>query len=143
MNTIIYTEYASDGIFGTLYLNDSDKKFCVLLGHAYESNLRTYLPKVMPGVYKCVRGIHHLGPKALKIETFEITGIVGHSGLLFHPGNWNKDSEGCTLLGQYVVGSRYGRMVGNSQATFKLFMQHFANINEFQLEVQDGRTKIS
>lgn len=143
MNKLVYYEYAIDGIFGELFLGNTDQKFCVTLVHAYEQLDGTYLPKVPPGVYKCVRGIHHLGPKAIPIETFEIIGIVGHSGLLFHPGNWNKDSEGCTLLGQYVVGSPYGRMVGNSQATFKIFMTYFTGINEFQLEVQDGRTKIS
>lgn len=53
--------------------------------------------KVPAGTYECVLGDHtlHSGP----IRTYEITGVPGHSGILFHKGNTEGDSEGCVLLG--------------------------------------------
>ena len=51
------------------------------------------------GEFNCVRGIHQLSGAAQPFETFEITGVPGHTGLLFHPGNTEMDSSGCVLLG--------------------------------------------
>ena len=85
------------GIVSTL-LRPSGVVLCRTLSHAYQQDDGSWLPKVPPGRYLCVFGQHQLthGP----IQTFEITGVPGHSGILFHPGNSNGDSEGCELPGQ-------------------------------------------
>lgn len=87
--------------------------------------------KIPSGTYKCIRGIHHLGAALTPVETFEVTGVAGHTGLLFHTGNYNSDSNGCILLGQ----GENGHMIIGSRDAFKVFMASLEGINEFTLEV--------
>jgi hypothetical protein len=96
------------------------------LEHAYESE-----PKLPDGVYICRRGVHHL-PGHPDLETFEITGVEGHTGILFHRGNWQTDSDGCLLLGL----RREGLMVVGSHLAFTEFMKLQKGVDEFKLTVQ-------
>lgn len=59
--------------------------------------------KIPRGRYRCVRTWYNRGG----YETFEVTGVIGHSRLLFHSGNVELDSEGCIL-----VGRRFGYLGG-------------------------------
>jgi hypothetical protein len=59
--------------------------------------------KIPPGTYVCQRTRFHKEG----METFEITGVTGHSRLLFHSGNQEIDSDGCILVGQ-----RFGLLRG-------------------------------
>lgn len=68
-------------------------------------------------------------------ETFEITGVPGHSNLLFHWGNFNQDSEGCILLGERTAEEGNGEMITNSRAAFARFMGIQAGIGSFDLIV--------
>lgn len=112
------------GIFGELHAEDGSF-IGVTLEHSY--NLK---PKLPPGLYKCVRGVHRL--HSASIETFEITGVPGHTGILFHCGNSQNDSAGCVLLGD-----RIGTMcILDSRPTFNRFMDLQAGINEFNLTVE-------
>lgn len=126
--------YYSDGIFSELTIADSLLPFCSTLEHSYRTNDGTFAPKLPKGTYKCARGQHnlHSGP----IETFEITGVPGHSGILFHVGNVNNDSEGCVLMGSAVGELPTGqRNIVNSRVTFTQFMGFLAGIDEFDLNV--------
>ncbi len=123
-------EYRKDGILSELC--KGAKIIAHTLEHSYDS-----VPKLQPGVYKCVRGIHKLHDNK-PFETFEVTGVPGHTGLLFHVGNWAQtDSDGCILLGDAVVMSKKGTMVTNSKVTFADFMALQAGVNEFTLTVND------
>lgn len=98
--------------------------------HSYQNPDGTYGPKIPRGIYNCVRGQHtlHSGP----IETFEITGISGHTGLLLHPGNYPQiDSDGCCLVGS----EREGDTVINSKVAFQLFLTAQTGSDTFQLTV--------
>jgi Family of unknown function (DUF5675) len=118
------TRYTADGIFGWL-LDSSGNGTAHTLEHSYDLK-----PKLPAGTYKCVRGKHQLHG-GIPFETFEVTGVAGHSGILFHVGNYNKDSDGCILLG---AGTLPG-MITNSRLAFALFMDSLRGINEFTLEV--------
>lgn len=127
-----------DGVLGELHFPDalSINYRVISLEHAYisESN-KVPQPKLSPGLYKCVRGMHrlHTGPA---FETFEITGVAGHSGILFHVGNYNRDSEGCVLLGLGAAKLHDGtRMLVDSRKAFKLFMSALEEVQEFELQV--------
>ncbi len=120
--------YASDGIFGTL-TDESGSQVAVTLEHAYPL-LTTFEAKIPPGVYTCVRGEHVLHNGA-PFNTFEVTGVAGHAGILFHSGNFNKDSEGCVLLGQSVL---LGAII-NSKRAFADFMSLQDGLQTFTLEV--------
>ena len=67
--------------------------------------------------------------------TFEITDVPGHTGILFHMGNYNKDSDGCVLLGEEAVPTSEPTMVTNSVVTFNSFMASQSGVDTFQLVV--------
>ena len=95
------------------------------------------MPKIPQGVYTCMRGEHELenGPKFI---TFEVMGVPGHSGLLFHKGNFDNDSKGCILLGMNVVGAPGARMITQSGLAFDRFMALQKGVDDFQLTVIGG-----
>ena len=90
----------ADGIFGGLN-DEDDNQVAVTLERAYMTGGQ-WTPKIPAGVYTCVRGSHALKNGGM-FETFEVKGVKDHSGLLFHPGNFDSDSEGCILLGEKIV----------------------------------------
>ncbi len=100
----------------------------VTLEHAYPDG-RGWAAKLPPGTYTCVRGQHqlHSGP----IETFEVTGVPGHTGILFHIGNTQADSEGCILLGL----RRGGDSIYESRKAFAQFMELQKDCDSFTLVV--------
>ena len=144
MHRLRYNEYKKFGIIGDFTFDGDAEPFMVTLSHAYQVN-GTFQPIVLPGMHHCKRGIHAL-EDGIPFETFEIDDVQGHTGLLFvHPGNFQKDSKGCTLCGEKV--KRYDsdgdgaitdaddELITNSRATFATFMARMAGIDEFTLEV--------
>ena len=120
-----------DGIFSILS-NESGSVIAMTLEHSYDNE-----PKIPNGTFTCVRGQHLLHGMTEDFTTFEITGVEGHSNLLFHWGNYNKDSEGCVLLGQQTVDDSSGdKMITNSRATFTKFMEIQEGLDSFILIVQ-------
>lgn len=125
----------SDGVRSLL---DGDVGFLTLstMEHAYWDERGIWLPKIPTGTYLCVRGQHRLDGMLHDFETFEITGVEGHTGLLFHPGNTESDSEGCILLGTEFgqIGGKHAVM--NSRVAFLEFM-YAQKGADFQLTVID------
>ncbi len=134
MNTLRRTDKRSDGIFGE-FAFDGQPRFCFTLEHAY-ANGEEWDAKLQPGTYTCVRGTHALH-NGVAFETFEITGVAGHKGILFHAGNFNRDSEGCVLVGKDISINQNTNeeMVTGSKAEFAEFMSRLEGVREFQLEV--------
>lgn len=66
--------------------------------------------------------------------------VPNHTGILFHVGNYNDDSNGCILLGRVCVGSEKGTMITASRMTFDRFMLDLEGIEYFPLIVKDGIT---
>lgn len=118
MNLILRrTDYKASGIFSTLENEAGDVLFHTL-EHAFkDSSGLLYRPKISTGAYECVLGTHkldHGGP----LQTYEVTGVPGHKGILFHVGNYNKDSDGCILVG--TAGG--DEMISSSKAAFNKFL---------------------
>lgn len=127
-------EAKESGVFGELSTWEGED-IGQTLEHAYkkideESGNEFYAPKLEEGVYLCVKGTHRLAD-LVPFETFEITGVKGHKGILFHAGNYNDDSSGCVLLGE----KRVEDMLIRSKKTFTKFMSMLKDVNEFYLEV--------
>jgi hypothetical protein len=61
----------------------------------------TYCPKIPNGTFKCTIGTHKLKDGCPR-QLYELMGVPKHTGVLFHIGNTNDDSEGCILLGTYL-----------------------------------------
>ncbi len=123
-------QLGQDGIFSELTDNVGlHVAFC--LEHAYPTADGGWFAKIPAGVYKCLRGQHRLAGMTAPFETFEISNIPGHSNILFHAGNFNRDSEGCILLGESISGS----MILNSKKVFGSFMNMQAGVDSFLLTV--------
>ena len=116
------------GIFSRL--TDDHGQEYTTLEHAYCLG-ETIHCKIPNGTYTCVRGTHALHD-GIPFQTFEITGVPGHKGLLFHKGNYNSDSEGCVLVGL----SRDRDMIIHSKDAFDKFIKGLDGVNEFTLEVK-------
>lgn len=124
--TLKRTNGSEFGIFSTLTINGNT---FYTLEHAYPTD-KSYTAKISGlGTYKCKRGPHtlHSGP----IETFEVLGVQGHTGILFHVGNFNKDSEGCILVGK----SMDEKQINESRKAFAEFMNILKGVDEFELKV--------
>lgn len=129
---------ADDGIFGELASIDGFF-LCATLEHAYEGppGGPEFVAKLPAGVYTCVRGIHRLAHMANTFETFEITGVLGHTNILFHVGNYNGDSAGCVLLGDKSVNLPNGmRAITCSREAFADFLDFQEGFDAFQLTVE-------
>jgi|GEM_PF-1530797 len=83
------------------------------------------------GTYKC-RRFHGQRFK----DTFEVL-VEGHTAVLFHPGNTEKDTLMCVLMGKYPGWLTGQRAVLNSGATFNRFMKHFEGTDEFEASFVD------
>jgi hypothetical protein len=127
--TINRTDEQWDGVFGHIpELN------LVTLEHAYSRGDGSFHAKVPQGRYKCVRGQHTL-PNGHKLETFEVTHVPGHTGILFHPGNKYQDSAGCFLPGMEVVRGDRQRLIAQSLIALHILLDAQEGVDEFFLTV--------
>lgn len=127
--------FREDGVFGEL-LDEKFNHMFMTLEHAYKQEDGSYEPKVPAGEYLCKRGLHQLH-KGDPFDTFEVTGIEGHAGILFHVGNYNKDSEGCILLGTGIgLMLKGGKMLTASTQAFGKFINDMGNEKAFTLVIE-------
>lgn len=131
--TLKRLQIRDDGCFS--YLRRSDgSQVCVTNEHTFGD---PGSPSVIlqPGHYLCVRGRHTLNGQDW-FDTYEIKGVEGHTGVLFHPGNTELDSKACVLPGRHF-GVLDGMMaVLESVSAFRYFMQVTAGADEFELDVE-------
>lgn len=130
--TLTRDTFTPDGVFGVL--TSGNMLLAYTLEHAYASsqNPGFYSTKLPAGSYLCVKGQHRLVGSEAPFETFEVSGVPGHSGILFHPGNTEKDSSGCILLGS----SRTPDSILESRIAFNRFM-NLQGGDSFTLTVVD------
>lgn len=139
--SLVRKQFAKCGIFSEL-LDEDGKHIAFALEHAYPAQTRDgWIPKIPNGTFICFRGMHQLAGMSTPFETFEVTDVPNHTGILFHVGNFNKDSEGCILLGDgFQQNGNTVIMVTKSQVAFENFMHQQSLVNSFMLTVktQDG-----
>lgn len=122
-------DFSPDGIFGVL--EDPQTAFALdTLQHSYEGP-GGYVPKLSPGIYTCTKGIHKLKNMIDEFITFQVENVPGHTGILFHCGNFNSDSDGCILVGF----RKEGEAILESQLAFQHFMDYTKDVDSFTLEV--------
>ena len=125
---LIRKEFSETGIYGEL-TDDKGKINLCTLEHSYNNE-----PKLYDGTFTCIRGVHTLHD-GIPFETFEIKGVKDHTGILLHKGNYNKDSEGCVLLGM----DRDVDMITHSAIAFSKFMGFLDGQNNFTLIVSSEK----
>lgn len=134
--TLHRLQFIADGIFGEL-LDHNGIFYCHTLEHAFKKNDGTFEAKVAPGEYVCktgtgpINGLHALSD-GVPFKAFEVQKVPDFrgekvTGILFHVGNYNDDSEGCILLGSGLgKKSDGGQMLMNSGSktgAFTKFME--------------------
>lgn len=138
----VRTDFRQDGIFSNLFAaNKPEEIFCYSLEHAYNDqppgNIPNWKPKVPPGLYLCVLGDHRLHSMKTSFKTYMITGVAGHTNLLFHKGNIDNDSDGCSCLGLAESYDQHGaKDVISSGLAFDKFMAFHGGESHFWLTVK-------
>ena len=79
------------------------------------------------GDYTCQRVI---SPKYG--NTFEVLWVEDRTHILFHYGNWEKNTKGCILLG---LDSNDKDMIMDSRKAVNKFLEHTKYVDEFELEI--------
>lgn len=91
---------------------------------------------LLPGIYNCHKDYYHEG----KYETFEIE-VKGHTRVLFHKGNWKKNSKLCILIAEKyepILDSVERKVVpgiAQSEEGFTEFWHFYQKYQNFQLVV--------
>lgn len=117
-----------DGCYSVLLWDG--RPFAVSVERTFDDN-RVVLPA---GTFLCKRGGHRLG-NGIPFETFEITGVEGHTGVLFHKGNWETDSEGCVLVGESFATLAGREAIAGSKGGFNELLKLVEGLNEFYVQV--------
>ena len=67
---------------------------------------------------------------------WEVTGVPERDLIMFHPGNWQDDSNGCVLIGRahVVINGKPG--ISASRAAFKDFMHRLTKRESWRLAVR-------
>ena len=124
---LIRMEEGPDGTFGILKI---DKRiFCATLEPRDMLNKLDVSSIPGPQQYLCRKRLSRFG------ETFEVLDVPGRTGILFHAGNFIRQTKGCILLGQHHDKLRIERGVMNSGNTFARFMAEMKDVDEFLLTV--------
>jgi hypothetical protein len=128
-----HNEFRSDGIFSVLSGSCLGGTFSyVTIEHAFQQPDGLWAPKLKPGTYTCKRRLSpHFG-----VDVFQIMDVPNCDYIEIHPGNWNKDTNGCVCPGKAEVPSALGQMVTASDATFQAFMNLQSGVDSFQLVVE-------
>lgn len=138
--TLRSVSFTSQGVFSNVFDQQSNIVL-VSLEHAYSDGNGGWVPKLCRGqVYTCERGIHELKGKnggLVPIETFMFLGVPDFqgkpvTGVLWHPGNFDIDSEGCVLTGTAMAAA----MITQSVIAFKKFMALQSGLSRFQVTVK-------
>jgi len=121
-----------EGTFGALAIDAIP--FCVTLEPPDRENKRSISNIPGPQHYWCKRRMSRWG------ETFEVENVEDRTGILFHPGNFVENTEGCILLGEAwwkFMGRQKERGIKNTGNTFKRFMNHMGlrDVDEFLLTI--------
>jgi len=117
------------GTFGVLRIQK--QVFCVTLEPPDRLNKIKY-SSIPAQQYTCER---YNSPKFG--ETFMVMDVPGRTNILFHPGNFVEDTEGCIILAGHFGKLRGDRAVLNSGNTFKHFMNVMEDQNKFHLTIYE------
>lgn len=89
------------------------------------------------GRYHCQRVYNRKTKGGLEIETtFEVTNVKGRSGILFHVGNFARDTQGCILIGDGFDSTPGYPMVTRSQQAFRRFLKETEKTDGFALLIR-------
>jgi hypothetical protein len=126
---IIYglrTSTDSQGSFGVLF-DGLGREFAVFAEGVSPETGKIVIPE---GVSTCKPGFYHHG----NYPTFEIV-VPGHSDVLFHKGNFKRDSKACIIVAEKFGQIDKEQAVQESEEGFKQFWNFYKDFKEIKFEV--------
>ncbi len=117
-----------EGAFGVLL--HQGIPFAVTLERTYEHPAEPVV-KIPPGKHRCTLTRFYKGGG---YPTYEVH-VTGHSRLLFHKGNLERETDGCILVGESFTAFSGLPGIGMSGLGFDEFLRRAGNVDEFLLEV--------
>ena len=112
--TLVRLEVGPEGTFGVLLIDA--RVFCVTLEPTWRFN-EPNRSAVPPGQYLCkLISSFKFG------NTYHVQDVSGRTEIIFHPGNFPHDTQGCIILAEHYGKLRDERVILNSGQTFKAFM---------------------
>lgn len=117
-------------VLGVLHVNG--RPIAVTLELGWDNNARG-VSCIPLGVYRCAATVSQRHG-----ATWEVLGVPGRSGILFHAGNAASDSRGCILLGAALGETRAGgaRTVVGSRIARDRFRSTLEGVRDFWLSVE-------
>lgn len=116
-------------------LKKDDSLVCVTLELPYVNNERN-ISSIPQGTYQIARTIGRETHGGMKLKTtYEVTGVPGRSGILFHPGNSAKDTKGCILVGLGIDGTQKDPTITRSLDGFQRFLEALRGCEQGTLRV--------
>lgn len=71
-------------------------------------------------------------------DTFIVLGAYNRDGILFHPGNYLKDTDGCILPGMSFGKSNDDVLIIESRLAFKLMMERLSGNDGCRLTIRNA-----
>lgn len=128
--TLQRSNYGLNGIFGHI-IDQNGQELCVTLEHAFRAKGGNYYPAVPEGTYLCKLGLFKL--KDLKPrKLYCLMKVPNRTNILIHIGNYNRDSQGCILLGTHIGKN----MISGSKKAFDKFMD-LQESKDFEIRIYD------
>lgn len=117
---------------GTLGVLRIDKQpFCVTLELPWRENL-PFKSCIPPGQYHCEKY-----ESSRYNETYIVLGVPERDGILWHPGNFLSDTDGCILPGTSFGHVEGKLLIRESVDAFNYFMNYLRPDNSFHLTITD------
>lgn len=124
LKRISNTDY---GVFGVLL--EGAIPFAATLEPPWRDN-KVNVSCIPVGLYRCERmQSHKFG------MTFKVVGVKGRSDILFHKGNFEKDTQGCVLIGEEFDTIDGKAVITRSGKGYSEFMQRLDGEDEFALNI--------
>jgi len=117
------------GTFGVLIIDGV--VFCCTLEPPDQLN-QTSISSIPAQQYICERYKSTNHP-----NTFQVMNVPGRTKILFHAGNFLRNTEGCILLGQYFGKLKNSRGTMNSGKTFERFMEIMEDVDKFHFTIKE------
>lgn len=116
--------------FGVM-IDNNGIPFCLSLENSWKDN-KPNVSCIPFGRYICKR------VKSPKYgNTFEITNVNSRSHILFHWGNWAKNTLGCVLLGEEFAVLKNEPAIASSKNAFNEFLNKLRGIDSFILNIYE------
>jgi hypothetical protein len=132
--TILRTSKDSKGAFSVVFDGDG-KEFCIA---AEGISPITGQLVLQPGRYVAQKDFYNHGNYA----TFEII-VWGHDRILFHKGNFKRDSKACVILAEKFADIDGEAGIGESKEAFEEFWKKYEQFDQIEVEVIDASHLVS